>query len=262
MTEYDYSPDAMERYLAKQQQIGKWVDQTAEQSPCNPFVTLPSEHAAAQTPHPQPQPALYATPQGFISPTYSSSRKHGHGHSQHGPGNTYLTIPQGYTPVAGRSFSNPSTPVRNFYSAPSTPYNPYPTGSPLTPSPQGSPYHSPPISHPSHSQSSFHSNTSHLQPNPVIQQPPGGNPYFQPSHSQSSFHSASSSHIQGNPVMHQQPGSYPYLQPQPMVVVRGDGGCIVVAAPGQQVQIMVCLYFPYHTFFVIIHFILESTICL
>jgi len=239
MTEYDYSPDAIERHLAKQHQIAKWVDQTAEQSPCNPFVTLPDEHTAAQTPHPQPQPAFYATPQGVISPTYSSSRKHGHGHSQYGPGNTYVTIPQGYTPVAGRSFSNPPTPVRHFYSTPSTPYyNLYPTGSPLTPSPQGSPYHSPPISHPSHSPSSFHSNPSYIQAHPAIQQPHGGNPYFQPSYSQSSFHSAPSSHIQGNPVMHQQPGSYPYLQPQPLVVVRGDRSYVVVAAPGQQVQVM------------------------
>ena len=250
MTEYDYSPDAIERHLAKQHQIAKWVDQTAEQSPCNPFVTLPDEHPAAQTSHPQPQPAFYATPQGVISPTYSSSRKHGHGHSPYGPGNTtYVTIPQGYTPVVGRSFSNPPTPVRRFYSTPSTPYyNLYPTGPPLTSSPQGSPYHSPPISHPSHSPSStFHSNPSYIQANPAIQQPHGGNPYFQPSYSQSSFHSTPS-HIQGNPVMHPQPGSYPYLQPQPMVVVRGDRSYVVVPAPGQQVQVMVC----YNIFTIII----------
>jgi len=235
MTEYDYSPDAIERHLAKQQQIANWVDQTDEHSPSNPFIPLPGEHTTQN-----PQPAFYATPQGVISPTYSSSRKHGHGHGHsqyHSPSSrgTPLIIPQGYKlPV--RSFSPPPMPVRHFYSLPTTPYNTYPTGSAFnnSSSPHGSPpYQSPPISHPSYSQTSFHSAPHHQQP--------GGNAYYQPSYSQSSFHSLPS---YANPVIQQQYTGNAYFQPSPpqpvQVVVTGgrSGSCVVVPAPGQHVQVI------------------------
>lgn len=42
MTEYDYSPDAYERYLATQQRIARWVDNTNQYPPSNPFVLSPS----------------------------------------------------------------------------------------------------------------------------------------------------------------------------------------------------------------------------
>jgi hypothetical protein len=46
MTEYsDYSPDAIERYLAKLDGIAKWVDKTEQHEPANHFVLLPGEHA-------------------------------------------------------------------------------------------------------------------------------------------------------------------------------------------------------------------------
>lgn len=37
MTEYDYSPEAWERYIATQQRIARWVDGTLTQAPCNAF---------------------------------------------------------------------------------------------------------------------------------------------------------------------------------------------------------------------------------
>ena len=40
MTEYNYSPEAMERPLATQQCIGHWVDQTLEHPPANPLYFL------------------------------------------------------------------------------------------------------------------------------------------------------------------------------------------------------------------------------
>jgi len=212
MTEYDYSPEAFERHLAKQEQIAHWVDQTLEQSPSNPFVPLPGEHSDIQTPHPHPhphpQPAFYATPDGVISPTYSNQRRHGNS-QRHSPSRSApVVMPPGYRPVAGRSFSTPPAPVRNVYPLPPTPYTPYPTGSPLNPSPYSSPYHSPPNSYPSYSQTSFHSVPTppqRIHVNPVIQQQHGANthPYFQ--------HSA---------------------PPQPVVVFnRGGGGYVVVPPP-------------------------------
>ncbi|EAU88220.2 hypothetical protein CC1G_03892 [Coprinopsis cinerea okayama7 len=38
MTEYDYSPEAWERYLATQDRIARWVDGTRKQQPCNAFT--------------------------------------------------------------------------------------------------------------------------------------------------------------------------------------------------------------------------------
>lgn len=41
MTEYDYSPEAYERYVSRQQAIARWVDDTSLYTPANPFVPLP-----------------------------------------------------------------------------------------------------------------------------------------------------------------------------------------------------------------------------
>ncbi|TFK26146.1 hypothetical protein FA15DRAFT_654623 [Coprinopsis marcescibilis] len=38
MTEYDYSPDAWERYIETQHRIARWVDGTLVQKPCNAFA--------------------------------------------------------------------------------------------------------------------------------------------------------------------------------------------------------------------------------
>ncbi|KAF8805324.1 hypothetical protein BYT27DRAFT_7193057 [Phlegmacium glaucopus] len=222
MTEYDYSPEAIERQLATEQRIEKWVDQTSESSPANPFISLPGEHTSP-VPQPQSQPAFYATSQGVISPTYSSSRKHGHSqYPSPSPRGTPITMPQGNRLVSSRSFSTLPSPVMKFHSPPCTPY---PTGSPLNPSPHSSAYKPSPTSHPrpSRSQPSFHSvHSSNVNASPVIQQQPGGNTYvpynspyqlaptFHPSHSQSSFHSVHSSKIHANPVIQQQPGSNTY----------------------------------------------------
>lgn len=222
MTEYDYSPEAMERHLATQQRIARWVDNTLEHSPANPFIPLPGEHAATQPqtpqsqpqpqPYPHPHPAFYTTPQGVISPTYSSSHRTG-SNQMHNP-NPQPVMPLGYRPVMDRSFSTPPLPGRKFYSSPLAPHRPptpYPTGSPApSNSPYGycPPYQPSPTSHPSYSQTSFHSAASN--PNPIIHQQRAGNtyPYFQPS------------------------------PPQPVVVVKGERSCVVVPPPGQHVQII------------------------
>lgn len=228
MSEYDYSPEAFERHLATQRRIERWVDQTREQSPANPFMPLPGEYSDAQTPHPHPHPAFYATPEGVISPTYSHSPRHYEHRHNSSPRGTPVVMPPGYRPVAGRSFSTPPVAVRNYYPLPSTPY---PTSSPLNSSPYASPYGSPyqssPVSFPSYSQASLH----------LVPAPP---------------------HIYVNPVQPpHEANTYPYFPtppPQPVVVVnRGGGGYVVVPPPVQHVQASVCIFFDYHTFFVVTH---------
>jgi len=154
MTEYDYSPDAFERHLAKLDGIAKWVDKTKQHEPVNPFAPLPGEHAHPSDSYPhspprsppqiqqqpygypysyqyqypyqtashypqlyyptQPQHAFYATPQGIISPTYSSmhtsssSRHHrsrrSSGSRSHRPSPTQPLLPMALGP---RSYSTP-----------------------------------------------------------------------------------------------------------------------------------------------------------
>ena len=231
MTEYDYSLEAYERHLATQEKIARWVDQTLEQSPCDPFApSVPSERSTTQITQ-TPLPAFHATPHGDISPTYYSNSRM-HEHSQwHSPSqrsstpSTPLIMPQA-RPLLGRSFTNP---------APSAgqplPYPPYPSPT-APPSRVPSPYssrhssrHQPPspMPHRSSSQNSFrsvHSHShSHSHANPVIQQQHVGNtyPYFAPSLPQ--------------PLI---------LQPQHhVVVVRADRGFTVVPPPGHQVQVVV-----------------------
>lgn len=67
MTEYDYSPEAYERYMAKQHAITRWVDETSHHAPANPF--LPSEALGS------PGPALV---RGF-----DSDSDHGHSSSHY-----------------------------------------------------------------------------------------------------------------------------------------------------------------------------------
>ena len=46
MTEYDYSPEALDAYVLKQQKISNWVDETKRQPPANPFTpATPAVHA-------------------------------------------------------------------------------------------------------------------------------------------------------------------------------------------------------------------------
>jgi hypothetical protein len=40
---YDFDPDAYERYLAKQAVVARWVDQTKQHEPANPFTIIPSD---------------------------------------------------------------------------------------------------------------------------------------------------------------------------------------------------------------------------
>ena len=242
MTEYDYSPDAYERHLATQEKIARWVDQTLEHSPCNPFTLLPpEEYERTQT----PQPAFRATPQGEISPTYSTFPRHGrHEQSQwrnpsrrSSTSSASLMMPQerATRPQFDRSVTSPQpqTSPGQFFPQASNPgaypvYSPYSNPPSRIPSPY-SPRHSTqhreqpaPMPHRSSSlrHGSVHSpHTIHASP--VIQQQHYP-PYFSPSHHH-----------------HQQ-----LQQQQHVVVLRGDSrDFTVLPPPGHHVQYHVVCFF-------------------
>lgn len=48
MTEYDYSPDAWEKYFATQQRIANWVDSSQKYKPCDPSTSLPTPYLEAK----------------------------------------------------------------------------------------------------------------------------------------------------------------------------------------------------------------------
>ncbi|KAF7291400.1 hypothetical protein MIND_01284600 [Mycena indigotica] len=64
MTEYDYSPEAVERHLRKQAGISRWADDTARFPPANPFAP------------PTPVPGQRDLPRAKSQRRHSSSRRH------------------------------------------------------------------------------------------------------------------------------------------------------------------------------------------
>lgn len=97
MTEYDYSPEAYERYIAKQQSIARWVERQAQEAPryANPF--LPSEAGGQE----QRLPAhggddrrrsvtrSFSTPVDARHNSPSPARHHHRSHSQHTNGKVH-----------------------------------------------------------------------------------------------------------------------------------------------------------------------------
>ncbi|KAF9552279.1 hypothetical protein CPC08DRAFT_295279 [Agrocybe pediades] len=151
MTEYDYSPDAIERHLSKQAAIADWVRHTEQHDPANPFVPIPGEHPPSetffsppqaqypsnpyqypyQTPQAaqqQPYPAYYAAPNGVISPTYLGGNKrhhhkHHHSSSHHTSGSKSLR-PSPHTshsalPIVPNGLLYAPTPQRSVSTPPS-----------------------------------------------------------------------------------------------------------------------------------------------
>ncbi|KDR72319.1 hypothetical protein GALMADRAFT_143166 [Galerina marginata CBS 339.88] len=271
MTEYDYSPGARERYLVKQAQIADWVNQTQQHEPANPFMSIPGEHTPSETYNPplqpyqptpqypyqipQLQPAFYATPQGLVSPTYSSSSKrHRQRHNhQHGSGH--------YT-SGSKSQVRPSPQTATFALPMNTgPYAPMPQRSASTP-PSLTVLNSNGMVVPvamSSSQSYFGYPAQQHQfyqpqllgyPAPYLTSPPVMNQSYSPSSSHthsrpsSSRHSSRSRDYSYQPQANyaaatlQSPSYGQVYQPssnQPVVIPMGAGGYVIVPA-GQSVQ--------------------------
>lgn len=91
MTEYDYSPDAVEKYMEKQRKISRWADEQARLAEANRYSNpfLPSDaRSGMQRSESSPVDSAYegsrhsrsqSTPRTHHSRTHYSS--HGHGHT-------------------------------------------------------------------------------------------------------------------------------------------------------------------------------------
>jgi len=77
MTEYDYSPEAYERYMATKARISNWVDNVSQS------MQTPSSHASSDQYRSRP---LYSQSQPH-------SRSHSHSHSQHSRSNSASRTP-------------------------------------------------------------------------------------------------------------------------------------------------------------------------
>ncbi|KAJ3733101.1 hypothetical protein DFJ43DRAFT_278724 [Lentinula guzmanii] len=79
MTEYDYSPEAMDRYQAKLRSIGRWVHDTERYELTNPFALSPAPRAAklsdsdASFSRHRPHRSYTAPPKGSSSSTAHNS---------------------------------------------------------------------------------------------------------------------------------------------------------------------------------------------
>lgn len=96
MTEYDYSPEAFEKYLATQSRIARWVDKTNQHQPRNPFtaatptvpdVPLPGDDYRSRAHGPPP-----STQTRHRSASHSASTtrpSHSRHHTSPGPRDDY-----------------------------------------------------------------------------------------------------------------------------------------------------------------------------
>lgn len=78
MTEYDYSPDAYERYIEKQRGIARWTEQQAEAAGryANPFLpTEVSDTSRSSTPHVHTRPTIHRTNSPQVSRSRSAPTK-------------------------------------------------------------------------------------------------------------------------------------------------------------------------------------------
>jgi len=237
MTEYDYSPEAYERHLAKQASIARWVDNTHEFTPGDPFNPLPSvpdEHGPLTSPAPH-------SGQSNPAPTYSyySSESARRNKSRHRRRHSNFTVnsqstahglPLGgglYTGATQAQLAQPMS-AASMTAASISPQNQwFPYASPAFPStsaihlPLGSPtqfqaypyaqqYASPSIA--SNPQSPYRAN----------------NDYGYPAYSASS--------VQSLPLS-TPPSTYVQNPNQPVVVPLNGGGYVILP-PGQQVQVI------------------------
>lgn len=174
MTEYDYSPEAYERYIKTQERISKWVSQTKahERRYANPFV--PTERTDSQSsssstslsPHHRSKSNVSAT---YIVPnapkrskTLDSNKGRNDGNISPGGSST--------RPSRSRSFTNTSIDTRSKPRSrshgPSHSHGAYQVVTPPYPYPQAMPQRSYSTQHP-HQQQHHHSSRPSQPANPI-----------------------------------------------------------------------------------------------
>ncbi|KAH8115466.1 hypothetical protein DFH11DRAFT_108652 [Phellopilus nigrolimitatus] len=221
MTEYDYSPDAYEKYMVKQRAIARWVDRQSYEAPRygNPF--LPSEYGdpppAPANPPTKPLVRSASTP---VDPRAVSGQSHSrtrdrhnyhHAHHHRGPSNaSSQTLVQTYgAPAAPRASAGPSS---------------------------SSPPHSRPHSH------SRSGARAHSRPPPARSQTyaHASQPAFSSSQVQLSKGPVRSATLpaQTQTLIQSQPQPhYPSAPGHPVVMTHGHQTYVVIPAPGTRVEV-------------------------
>ncbi|KAJ3813231.1 hypothetical protein F5876DRAFT_74093 [Lentinula aff. lateritia] len=115
MTEYDYSPEAQERYKAKLQSIGKWVHNTEKYELANPFVSSPAPRSA-RLPGSDTSYTRHSPHRSYTAPPRGSSSSSAHHSSssqvQYQQTSQIYAQPQQYTKYPQTVYPYPvSTPV-------------------------------------------------------------------------------------------------------------------------------------------------------
>jgi len=242
MTEYDYSPEAYEQHLAKQARIARWVDNTHECTPADPFHSLPDvpgEHGPPTSPG--PYPLRYPVHPPVATYSYYSSgsvRRHKARHKRHHTMNPQPTAP-GFPIGGGLYIGATQAQLAQPMSAASM------TTASISPQNQWFPYRSP--SFPPSTASAIHLPSASQTQFPGY---PYGQQYPSPSVSSSSqspyrannVYSRppySSSSVQSLPIPTPPGSAVPSVQnPNQPVVVPLNGGGFVILPPGQQVQVI------------------------
>jgi len=205
MTEYDYSPEAYERHIAKQQSIARWVERQAQEAPryANPF--LPSE---AGVPEQQPR---------YI-PTHNNEDRQ-------------RSVTRSFSTPADARHNSPS-PARHHYRSHSHAnakvhtmhiYSSQHSSTPTLVQDGGSR---------SHSQSRS-SSRAHARPPPSRSQNYTSNPAF--SASQTQLHRSSSHRSHGSSTAHTL--QYASMPGQPVVMHQGKQTYVVVPSRGGRVEV-------------------------
>jgi len=240
MTEYDYSPDAYERYLAKQASIARWVDNTHESTPVDPFHP-PPDVSDDRGPLPSPAPYLVQRNPAFPpAPTYGyytsgsairhkSRHKRRHSNFTMDSQSAAFGLPLGGGLYMGATQAQLAQPMSTASM----------TTASVSPQSQWFPYGSPPSV----------TSAMHL---PLGSQPqfpgyPYAHPYASPSIASSSPSPYRADNVYGYPSHSSSSArslplptpSGTYVQnPNQHVVVPLSGGGFLVLPPGQQVQVV------------------------
>jgi hypothetical protein len=126
MTEYDYSPEAAERYKAKLRSIGKWVHETERHAPANPFMPSPAGPGLARLPASGSEESHsrgYGRQRSYSPPSSKDTSVQNHYQPQHYPA---YSKPPASPPVIPTSRHYPQPQRSNTFPIPPPPPPPPP----------------------------------------------------------------------------------------------------------------------------------------
>ncbi|KAF9450711.1 hypothetical protein P691DRAFT_440799 [Macrolepiota fuliginosa MF-IS2] len=153
MTEYDYSPQARERYIEKQLAIARWVDETNHYPPANPFLSSEAPGTSDSVQRPDFASPDYNPDSDSYFGHYSSRDRRRSGDDSHHRRRSNHGSPR--TSHSARRHLRSS-------SSPPSPHTSYPRAAPTS---NQYPYlYAPGYAQPQHSQDRYPSNAATITP--------------------------------------------------------------------------------------------------